>query len=58
MENEGFSIRNQAFIWSLVLRRLNANDLYQLHRPFKALSPDICVKCKLNNETAIYICIA
>lgn len=32
----------KAFVWTVVLQRMNANDLLQRCRPNKVLSPNVC----------------
>ena len=41
----------KAFVWTAVLNRINTNDLLQIRRPNKALSPNVCVMCFQSAET-------
>lgn len=33
----------EALVWTVVLNKINTNDLSQIRRPHKAISPNICV---------------
>lgn len=41
----------QAFIWTVVLNKVNSNNMLQMRIPYKALSPNICVMCIRSEET-------
>ncbi|RVX15154.1 hypothetical protein CK203_007826 [Vitis vinifera] len=42
----------KAFVWLMAHKKVNTNDLLQLRRPHKALSPDICKLCMEQGESA------
>ena len=39
------------FVWLVAHKKVNTNDLLQLRRPYKALSPDICILCMKHGES-------
>ena len=39
------------FVWLVVHKKVNTNDLLQLKRPYKALNPDICKLCMKKAES-------
>ncbi|RVW59655.1 putative ribonuclease H protein [Vitis vinifera] len=45
----------KAFIWLVAHKKVNTNDLLQLRRPHKALSPDICKLCMEQGESADHL---
>ena len=44
-----------AFAWLVAPKKVNTNDLLQLRRPHKALSPDICKLCMKQGESADHL---
>ena len=48
--NSQVHFKVKSFVW-LVAHKVNTNDLLQLRRPHKALSPDICKLCMKHGET-------
>ena len=40
-----------AFAWLVAHKKTNTNDILQLRRPSKALSPDWCILCRRSSET-------
>ncbi|RVX23043.1 LINE-1 retrotransposable element ORF2 protein [Vitis vinifera] len=42
----------KSFVWLVAHKKVNTNDLLQLRRPYKALSPDICKLCMKHGETS------
>ena len=45
----------KAFIWLVAHKKVNTNDLLQLRRPHKAISPDICKLCMKQGESADHL---
>ncbi|RVX13541.1 putative ribonuclease H protein [Vitis vinifera] len=45
----------QSFIWLVAHKKVNTNDMLQVRRPYKALSPDICILCMKHGESADHI---
>ena len=46
------------FIWTVVLNRINTNNILQVQRPPKAISPNVCVMCgRIQNQYHICFCI-
>ena len=45
----------KAFIWLVAYKKVNTNDLLQLRRPHKALSPDICKLCMKQRESTDHL---
>ena len=43
------------FVWLVAHKKVNTNDLLQLRRPYKALSPDICKLCMRHGEPADHL---
>ena len=39
-------LKVKAFVWIVAHKKVNTNDMLQLRRPSKALSPDWCILCK------------
>ena len=50
MWNSKVSSKVKAFAWLVTLKKVNTNDLLQLRRPFKTLSPDWCILCRSSSE--------
>ncbi|RVW63734.1 LINE-1 retrotransposable element ORF2 protein [Vitis vinifera] len=44
-----------SFIWLVAHKKVNTNDMLQVRRPYKALSPDICILCMKHGESADHI---
>ena len=40
----------RAFVWLVVLKKVNINDMLQLRRSFKVLNPDCCILCWRSSE--------
>ena len=47
--------RVKSFIWTAVLNKINTNDILQVQRPHKAISPDVCVMCGVNTESVSHL---
>ena len=45
----------KAFVWLVAHKKVNTNDLLQLRRPRKALSPDICKLCMKQRESVDHL---
>ncbi|KAJ9689230.1 hypothetical protein PVL29_014744 [Vitis rotundifolia] len=45
----------KSFVWLVAHKKVNTNDLLQLRRPYKALSPDICKLCMRNGESVDHL---
>ena len=45
----------QSFIWLVAHKKVNTNDMLQVRRPYKTLSPDICILCMKHGESADHI---
>ena len=43
--NSQVPFKVKSFVWLVAHKKVNTNDLLQLRRPHKALSPDICTLC-------------
>ncbi|KAJ9698204.1 hypothetical protein PVL29_007339 [Vitis rotundifolia] len=48
-----FKVRS--FVWLVAYKKVNSNDMLQLRRPYKALSPDICVLCMKHGESVDHL---
>ncbi|KAJ9697352.1 hypothetical protein PVL29_009249 [Vitis rotundifolia] len=48
--NSQVPFKVKSFVWLVVHKKVNKNDLLQLKRPYKALSPDICMMCMKHGE--------
>ncbi|RVW16207.1 Transposon TX1 uncharacterized 149 kDa protein [Vitis vinifera] len=49
--NSQVPFKVKSFIWLVAHKKVNTNDLLQLRRPYKALSPDICKLCMKHGKT-------
>ena len=45
----------KAFVWLVAYKKVNTNDLLQLRRPHKALSPDICKLCMKQGKSTDHL---
>ena len=45
----------KSFIWTVVLNRINTNDILQVRRPHKAISPYVFVMCGANSESVSHL---
>ena len=45
----------KSFVWLVAYKKVNTNDLLQLRRPHKALSPDICKLCMRHGESTNHL---
>ncbi|RVX05099.1 hypothetical protein CK203_020224 [Vitis vinifera] len=53
--NSQIPFKVQSFIWLVTHKKVNTNDMLQVRRPYKALSPDICILCMKQGESADHI---
>ena len=53
--NSHVPFKVKAFAWLVAHKKANTNDLLQLRRPHKALSPDICKLCMKQGESAYHL---
>ncbi|KAJ9693399.1 hypothetical protein PVL29_012251 [Vitis rotundifolia] len=53
--NSPVPFKVKAFVWLVAHKKVNTNDLLQLRRPHKALSPDICKLCMKQGESANHL---
>ena len=43
--NSQVPFKMKSFVWLVAHKKVNTNDMLQVRRPYKALSPDICILC-------------
>ncbi|WKA00162.1 hypothetical protein VitviT2T_018548 [Vitis vinifera] len=53
--NSQVPFKVKSFVWLVAHKKVNTNDLLQLRRPHKALSPDICKLCMRHGESADHL---
>ena len=53
--NSQVPFKVKSFVWLVAHKKVNTNDLLQLRRPYKALSPDICKLCMMQGESADHL---
>ncbi|RVW27498.1 LINE-1 retrotransposable element ORF2 protein [Vitis vinifera] len=53
--NSQVPFKVKSFVWLVAHKKVNTNDLLQLRRPHKALSPDICKLCMKHGETVDHL---
>ena len=53
--NSQVPFKIKSFIWLVVHKKVNTNDLLQLRRPYKTLNPDICKLCMKQGESADHL---
>ena len=53
--NSQVPFKVKAFAWLVAYKKVNTNDLLQLRRPHKALSPDICKLCMKQGESVDHL---
>ena len=49
--NSQVPFKVKSFVWLVAHKKVNTNDLLQLRRPYKVLSPDICKLCMKKGES-------
>ncbi|RVW70579.1 hypothetical protein CK203_060646 [Vitis vinifera] len=50
-----FLSKVKSFVWLMAHKKVNSNDMLQVRRPYKALSPDICILCMKHGESADHL---
>ncbi|KAJ9685133.1 hypothetical protein PVL29_017245 [Vitis rotundifolia] len=53
--NSQVPFKIKSFVWLVAHKKVNNNDMLQLRRPYKALSPDICMMCMKHGETVDHL---
>ena len=53
--NSQVPFKVKSFVWLLAHKKVNTNDLLQMRRPYKALSPDIYKLCMKHGESADHL---
>ena len=53
--NSQVSFKVKSFVWLMTHNKVNTNDMLQMRRPYKALSPDICIMCMKHGESTNHI---
>ena len=53
--NSQVPFKVKSFVWLVAHKKVNTNDLLQLRRLYKALSPDICKLCMNHGESADHL---
>ena len=53
--NSQVPFKVKSFVWLVVHKKVNTNDMLQVRRPYKALSPDICILCMKLGESADHL---
>ena len=48
--NSQVPFKVKSFVWLVAHKKVNTNDMLQVRRPYKALSPDICIMCMKHGE--------
>ncbi|RVW38475.1 Transposon TX1 uncharacterized 149 kDa protein [Vitis vinifera] len=48
--NSQVPFKVKSFVWLVAHKKVNTNDMLQVRRPYKALSPDICILCMKHGE--------
>ena len=46
----------KSFNWTVMLNRINTNDMLQVQRPHKAISLDVCVMGRIHNQYLTHFC--
>ncbi|KAL6323572.1 hypothetical protein AAG906_039157 [Vitis piasezkii] len=53
--NSQVPFKVKSFVWLVAHKKVNTNDMLQVRRPYKALSPDICILCIKHGESADHL---
>ncbi|RVW38710.1 Transposon TX1 uncharacterized 149 kDa protein [Vitis vinifera] len=53
--NSQVPFKVKSFVWLVAHKKVNTNDMLQVRRPYKALSPDICILCMKHGESANHL---
>ena len=49
------SFKVKSFVWLVALKKVNTNDMLQLRKSYKVLSPDVCLLCMESDEMVDHI---
>ena len=55
MWNSQAPFKVKSFVWLVAHKKVNTNDMLQVRRRYKALSPDICILCMKHGESADHL---
>ncbi|RVW16135.1 putative mitochondrial protein [Vitis vinifera] len=53
--NSQVPFKVKCFVWLVAHKKVNTNDMLQVRRPYKVLSPDICILCMKHGESADHL---
>ncbi|RVW63219.1 putative mitochondrial protein [Vitis vinifera] len=53
--NSQVPFKVKSFVWLVAHKKVNTNDMLQVRRLYKALSPDICILCMKHGESADHL---
>ncbi|WJZ91178.1 hypothetical protein VitviT2T_010276 [Vitis vinifera] len=53
--NSQVPFKAKSFVWLVAHKKVNTNDMLQVRRPYKALSPDICILCMKHGESTDHL---
>ncbi|WJZ91342.1 hypothetical protein VitviT2T_010423 [Vitis vinifera] len=53
--NSQVPFKVKSSVWLVAHKKVNTNDMLQVRRPYKALSPDICIMCMKYGESADHL---
>ncbi|WJZ85876.1 hypothetical protein VitviT2T_005388 [Vitis vinifera] len=53
--NSQVPFKVKSFVWLVAHKKVNTNDMLQVRRPYKALSPDICILCMKHGESVDHL---
>ncbi|RVW64166.1 Transposon TX1 uncharacterized 149 kDa protein [Vitis vinifera] len=53
--NSQVPFKVKSFVWLVAHKKVNTNDMLQVRRPYKALSPDICILCMKHGESTDHL---
>ena len=53
--NSQVPFKVKSFVWLVAHKKINTNDMLQLRRPYKTLSPDICILCMKHGESTDHL---
>ncbi|RVW12831.1 hypothetical protein CK203_113433 [Vitis vinifera] len=55
VRNSQVPFKVKSFVLLVAHKKVNTNDILQVRRPYKALSPDICILCMKHGESADHL---
>ena len=53
--NSQVPFKVKSFVWLVAHKKVKINDMLQVRRPYKTLSPDICILCIKHGESADHL---